>query len=75
MIATLNDITEVQKKYDEAVLKWEMSRVIQDNGLMEKVKLTGSKTTVRQKFLVSGEKGLNGERMQFLVKFSDPKGI
>lgn len=30
---------------------------------MEKVKLTGSKTTVRQKFLVSGEKGLSGERM------------
>ena len=30
---------------------------------MEKVKLAGGKTTVRQKFLVSGEKGLNGERM------------
>ena len=28
MIATLNDITEVQKKCDEAVLKWEMSHVI-----------------------------------------------
>ena len=30
---------------------------------MEKVKLAGGKTTVKLKFLISGEKDLHGERM------------
>lgn len=59
MIANVSDI--IRKKRCEAVLEWEMSSVIKDNGLIGPGYFAGGKTTVTHIFALGRKISQQGE--------------